>query len=508
MPPGATSRPRVPGLPASARPGARCGTRGPDSPPPGGRGRRGAGWCRTPCRRWKPRWPSRRADPAPASDRPSAGTRVCDRTGVRQHRRPRSPRRPPWRSADSGVCDTATASRADPGPSSGLPCRSSGSAPDVADLPDVPDRGGAPGRPGRAGAACLATEGRLMSLTIGVDVGGTKVAAGVVDRARQHRREAEAVHARRCSPRADRAGHRRGRHRTAGQPPRGRRRSASARPGSSTRPGPACCSRPTWPGATSRCGTAGRGLRRAAGGGGERRERRGLGRDQVRRRARPRARHARSLSAPASAAGIVIDGRAVPRPVGDRRRARALPGRTRRAAVRLRQPRLLGAVRERQRPGGRGARVRQALAGRGGAAAAARRRNAGGDRRARRSPRPRRRETRRPCAASRSWELARPGPGRPGRDPRPGLLRHRRRSVRSWRPAARPGPGRVRRALTGGSYRPLAEIRLAQLGADAGVIGAADLARRSLTRSALGPAPAPGPRRPLPPRPLRSWRTG
>jgi glucokinase len=35
-------------------------------------------------------------------------------------------------------------------------------------------------------------------------------------------------------------------------------------------------------------------------------------------------------------------------------------------------------------------------------------------------------------------------------------------------------------ALTGGSYRPHAEIRLAQLGADAGVIGAADLARRTL----------------------------
>jgi len=34
-------------------------------------------------------------------------------------------------------------------------------------------------------------------------------------------------------------------------------------------------------------------------------------------------------------------------------------------------------------------------------------------------------------------------------------------------------------ALTGGRYRPQAEIRLAELGADAGLIGAADLARRS-----------------------------
>jgi glucokinase len=42
------------------------------------------------------------------------------------------------------------------------------------------------------------------------------------------------------------------------------------------------------------------------------------------------------------------------------------------------------------------------------------------------------------------------------------------------------GPARAayRSGLTGGSYRPLAEIRIAQLGADAGLIGAADLARR------------------------------
>jgi glucokinase len=43
------------------------------------------------------------------------------------------------------------------------------------------------------------------------------------------------------------------------------------------------------------------------------------------------------------------------------------------------------------------------------------------------------------------------------------------------------GPARAafRAGLTGGSYRPLAEIRTAQLGADAGLIGAADLARNS-----------------------------
>ena len=44
----------------------------------------------------------------------------------------------------------------------------------------------------------------------------------------------------------------------------------------------------------------------------------------------------------------------------------------------------------------------------------------------------------------------------------------------------RPARAAFADALTGGSYRPHAEIRLAQLGPDAGVIGAADLARRAL----------------------------
>jgi glucokinase len=64
--------------------------------------------------------------------------------------------------------------------------------------------------------------------------------------------------------------------------------------------------------------------------------------------------------------------------------------------------------------------------------------------------------------------------------------------------------------LTGGPYRPQAEIRLAQLGADAGVIGAADLARRSLLTSSAGsghkpdkstaPLSGPSPRDGLSPR--------
>jgi glucokinase len=46
-------------------------------------------------------------------------------------------------------------------------------------------------------------------------------------------------------------------------------------------------------------------------------------------------------------------------------------------------------------------------------------------------------------------------------------------------------------ALPGSTYRPRAEIRLAQLGADAGLIGAADLARRALTQERPGAAPRP-----------------
>ena len=68
------------------------------------------------------------------------------------------------------------------------------------------------------------------------------------------------------------------------------------------------------------------------------------------------------------------------------------------------------------------------------------------------------------------------------------------------------GPARAafEGALTGGAYRPKAEIKLARLGPDAGVIGAADLARRALAGGELaartqstaplsGPAPRDGP---------------
>jgi glucokinase len=42
-----------------------------------------------------------------------------------------------------------------------------------------------------------------------------------------------------------------------------------------------------------------------------------------------------------------------------------------------------------------------------------------------------------------------------------------------------PARAAFERALTGRGYRPLAEIKVAQLGEDAGIVGAADLARQS-----------------------------
>ena len=48
-------------------------------------------------------------------------------------------------------------------------------------------------------------------------------------------------------------------------------------------------------------------------------------------------------------------------------------------------------------------------------------------------------------------------------------------------------PARIafERALTGRGYRPLAEIKVAQLGEDAGIVGAADLARESSQNAAF-----------------------
>ena len=47
-----------------------------------------------------------------------------------------------------------------------------------------------------------------------------------------------------------------------------------------------------------------------------------------------------------------------------------------------------------------------------------------------------------------------------------------------------PARAAFERALTGRGYRPFAEIKVAQLGEDAGIVGAADLARQTLARQA------------------------
>jgi glucokinase len=54
-----------------------------------------------------------------------------------------------------------------------------------------------------------------------------------------------------------------------------------------------------------------------------------------------------------------------------------------------------------------------------------------------------------------------------------------------------PARAAFERALTGRGYRPLAEIRAAQLGQDAGIVGAADLARQAALHAAAPQAAAP-----------------
>ncbi len=62
-----------------------------------------------------------------------------------------------------------------------------------------------------------------------------------------------------------------------------------------------------------------------------------------------------------------------------------------------------------------------------------------------------------------------------GRRARPVAVRHRRRRLRGGGGAALPRRGRLPRNLTGRGHRPVAEVRLAELGWEAGMVGAADL---------------------------------
>ena len=169
-------------------------------------------------------------------------------------------------------------------------------------------------------------------------------------------------------------------------------------------------------------------------------------------------------------AGIVLDGQAVPGPLRLGRRARPLPGRAGRPAVRLRQPGAAGSSTPAAAPWWpRRATSPDDRRG-GGAAAAARRRQPGRNRRPGRhhgGARGRRRRALRCFEIVGSW-LGR-GLADLSRHPRPWLLRDRRRRVRSGRAAARSRPGRPTTtaspvALTG----EFADVRLAELGPDAG----------------------------------------
>ena len=176
--------------------------------------------------------------------------------------------------------------------------------------------------------------------------------------------------------------------------------------------------------------------------------------------------------------GVVLGGELHPRRVRGGRRGRPHDPGARRTAVRVRQPRLLGAVRQRPRPGQRGPRAGRPVPESARPAARARRRAAGsitgpdGDHGA---PSP---ATRSPSSPS--------GPSAPG-------------SAMAWPTSPRSstrgsfiigggvseagellvGPARetFEAMLTARSHRPTAAVRLAQLGQDAGLIGAADLAR-------------------------------
>ena len=55
-----------------------------------------------------------------------------------------------------------------------------------------------------------------------------------------------------------------------------------------------------------------------------------------------------------------------------------------------------------------------------------------------------------------------------------------------------PARAAFERALTGRGYRPLAEIKVAQLGEDAGIVGAADLARQVAALQAQAPPSTAG----------------
>ena len=187
-----------------------------------------------------------------------------------------------------------------------------------------------------------------MALAIGVDIGGTKVAAGLVDED-----GTVVARVRRHTPSLDPVGHRVDARR--GDPRAGRARwtrSTAVGIGAAGFVDPDRVQRPVraQPGlARGAAATAGRGAHRASSRGRERRQRRRMGGVPVRsgtrraRRHRRRRRHRASAAASCSAGSCTA---AVRGTAGEWGHLRLVPDGP---AVRVRPPRLLGAVRQRQR---------------------------------------------------------------------------------------------------------------------------------------------------------------
>ena len=74
--------------------------------------------------------------------------------------------------------------------------------------------------------------------------------------------------------------------------------------------------------------------------------------------------------------------------------------------------------------------------------------------------------------------MAGPGHGPAGGDPRPRRVRDRRGRVGRGELLREPAVRAYRKHLTARGHRPTADVRMAEMGGEAGIVGAADLARR------------------------------